>query len=154
DRQHLPAELLNLRIAFLHLAEVLAASQSSEMAEEDQDERFGVEVGEARGRAVEALESAIRDAITQARHSHASTTTYPSLNWPSSLSVSAGDSVRDWARFVVGMPTVADGSILEIGERCQLADRAMRWRRWSLNCATASKKKTPAIAAQITAKVN
>src|SRR5258708_7296378 len=61
DRQYLPAEPLDLRLTFRHLAEVRPAGQSGEMAEEDEDQRLGVEIGEPGGRAVESLEDAIGD---------------------------------------------------------------------------------------------
>jgi hypothetical protein len=63
DRHDLPAQLLDLRLSLLHLAEMLAARNSSEMAEEDEDEGFSVEIGKARGTAVEAVEGDIGDPI-------------------------------------------------------------------------------------------
>ena len=61
DCHDLSAQLFDLYLSFLHLAEMLTACNSSEMAEEDEDEGFGVEIGEARISAVEALKNTIRN---------------------------------------------------------------------------------------------
>ena len=57
--------MLDLCLSLLHLAEMLTASNSGEMAEEDKDESFSVEIGEARGSAVEALKKTIRNLNTK-----------------------------------------------------------------------------------------
>ena len=47
---------------------MLPARQSSEMAEEDEDESFGVEICKAGGGAVEMLEDAIRNDLAGGYH--------------------------------------------------------------------------------------
>jgi hypothetical protein len=46
---------------FLHLAEMRPARESGEMAEENEEQGWGGEGGEARGRAIKALEEAVGD---------------------------------------------------------------------------------------------
>jgi hypothetical protein len=51
---------------FLHLVQVRAASESGEMAEEDEEQGGGGEIGEASGRAIKTLKDAIRDGLADA----------------------------------------------------------------------------------------
>jgi hypothetical protein len=121
DGNDLPAQLLDFRLASLHLTEMLAAGYSGKMAKEDEDEGFGAEVGQTRARAVETLELAIGNLVTQSElHGASLYVTDRSASFQVAFSMPSFDPLD---------------SILRTGERLRadaLSDSLMMtWRRVS-----------------------
>jgi hypothetical protein len=96
------------------------------MAEEDQDEGFGMEVGKARGSAVEALELAIGDCLAVSQHSKLSATEDYSRNCSASALRSGAPSVADSGSLSIIQSLVEEASILAVGERTEVDDSTMR----------------------------